>query len=400
MPAIMLLLLLAFSGCRRDSSHAQPLVLETGDEPAVSYEQSRPEMPVSPEGSARAGEPTAEPEEEPAGLHNYMLYGGIFELPVVGATGFAGTELPLHEAANGESPVLDRLIPGQGFTVLEEYRRWWRVDTGFGTGWVSSAHCLINLPDIVPSIVYNNTNTYSSLFRSSGREIPNVTGATLYQARDFNARLGREEFIMPVLYGMAGRIFSAQQAALTDGNTIIIYEAFRPHDAHQVVYDNFLHLIENDAVVRRGVTSGWLTTTWFLAASPYNHQRGTAVDASLARVHGLETRASGDFGYLYVSDFEEFPMQTAMHELSGTAAVFAGPVHSRSETDWHRASFAENVTEGTMMLQRYMTDQGLTPLASEWWHFNDLPGTAFAIEAEIVGQFSIERSYSRPVVIE
>jgi len=30
------------------------------------------------------------------------------------------------------------------------------------------------------------------------------------------------------------------------------------------------------------------------------------------------------------------------------------------------------MTEGALRLQGYCTDAGMTPLASEWWHFNDL----------------------------
>jgi len=93
-------------------------------------------------------------------------------------------------------------------------------------------------------------------------------------------------------------------------------------------------------------------------------------------------------------------MQTAMHELSGAAAVFARPVYSRSETEWRNARLAPAATEGTVLMMKYMTDQGLTPLASEWWHFNDLPGTAAAVEMGIVGRFQIERSFGRPVVVE
>ena len=38
---------------------------------------------------------------------------------------------------------------------------------------------MINLPDIIPSIIYDDTNSYSSLFKSSGIDIPNVTGKKL-----------------------------------------------------------------------------------------------------------------------------------------------------------------------------------------------------------------------------
>ncbi len=87
---------------------------------------------------------------------------------------------------------------------------------------------MVNLPDLIPSIQYNITNNTKSLFTSSGHTIPNVTGQVLYESRDMNDRLGKEEYIVPVLYSMAGKIMNAQKAALADGNTLVIYEGFRP----------------------------------------------------------------------------------------------------------------------------------------------------------------------------
>ena len=33
---------------------------------------------------------------------------------------------------------------------------------------------------------------------------------------------------------------------------------------------------------------------------------------------------------------------------------------------------ADTMNEAALLLRTYCTDAGLTPLASEWWHFNDL----------------------------
>lgn len=40
---------------------------------------------------------------------------------------------------------------------------------------------MINLPDVEPSIVYNITNAESSIYKSSGIEISNVTGKNYIQ---------------------------------------------------------------------------------------------------------------------------------------------------------------------------------------------------------------------------
>ena len=69
---------------------------------------------------------------------------------------------------------------------------------------------------------------------------------------------------------------------------------------------------------------------------------------------------------------EEYAMPSAMHELSSAAACFTGPVTSNSATAWKRATASASMTDGARRLQSYCTNAGMTPLASEWWHFNDL----------------------------
>ena len=195
---------------------------------------------------------------------NYSEQGGILELPVSGATGWAASTMPLRSEPNRSADVVLNLAPGQGFTILAEYGDWWNVRLGgIGglskansvSGWVLHRGCFINLPDVIPSVVFDITNAYSSVKRSGGYEIPNITGYALYEARAFNHRLGRYEFIVPVLYSTSLRIFQAQQSALADGNTIIIYEAFRPRITQQSVVNNLQLLMDSNAVVRRAINT-------------------------------------------------------------------------------------------------------------------------------------------------
>jgi len=318
-----------------------------------------------------------------------------FELPIEGASAYAAMNLALFTAADITSDAITILAAGQGFTILKESGGWWFIELGTIRGWIENRYCMINLPDIIPSIVYYNTNTFSSLFKSSYKDIPNVTGTTLYQSRDFNARLNRDEYIAAVLYGMAGKIAAAQQAALAEGNTLVIYEAFRPAEAHNIVHENLLHLYNTDPVVRTGISTAPWNIRWFLAESPYNHQRGTAIDVSLARIDGEELLSAGDFTYRYISECTEFTMQTPMHEMSIASVVFTTPAHARSETAWKDAEFSPHATAGTILLHQYATSGGLIPLASEWWHFNDLEYTALAVEADFTGEFHIDRTYSK-----
>ena len=331
-------------------------------------------------------------------IHDFVFYnmeGGIFELPVAGASGYAAVNLPLFTNASANANITRSLPPGQGFTILEHQGHWWYVSVNNTRGWIRNELAMINIPDVIPSIVQNNTNTYSSLFRSSGFDIPNITGQALFQMRDFNARLGRYEFIAPVLFGTAKKIMKAQQAALADGNTLVLYEAFRPAEAHNFLHEHFSYLAYTNPIVYAGITERPFNIRWFLAESPYTHQRGTGIDVSLARIENYVIRTTGDYAFIHITGYTEFEMQSPMHELSVASVVFRDAVHSRSPDTWRDTEFADAATYGTRLMHRYLTDAGLTPLASEWWHFNDLEFTDFNC-TENVGEYFIESSFSVP----
>jgi len=334
---------------------------------------------------------------------NYAEQGGRLELPVSGATGWAAVNMPLRAEPANDAETLLQLRAGQGFTIISEYGDWWNVNVAFDndcgvynvSGWVLHNSCFINLPDVIPSLVFANTNACASVKRSGGYKIPNVTGFVLYNARAFNERLGRYEFIVPALYSTALRIFEAQQSALADGNTIIMYEAFRPRAAQQSVVRNLQNLMDSNRTVRNAINTPPWSVGWFISTGISNHQRGAAVDVSLGRVISYEIRTSGAYSYVHITAFEHFEMPTPMHELSPLAATFARPVASSSSDAWRAAVLASTMTEGAVLLQRYLTGAGFTPLASEWWHFNDLAGVRIANIAGITGDFFTETIYSK-----
>ena len=155
-----------------------------------------------------------------------------------------------------------------------------------------------------------------------------------------------------------------------------------------------MNLIGSNEQVRRGIETPPWGLNWFIATSLSNHQRGAAVDVSLGRVISLDNRNSGDFVYSQITEFEEYAMPTAMHELSSLAAVFRYPVSSTSPDAWRGVPLADAVTEGVTRLQSYFAGAGFTPLASEWWHFNDLESAQIASGIRITGEFFCETVYS------
>ncbi|MEA4833269.1 MAG: M15 family metallopeptidase [Oscillospiraceae bacterium] len=318
---------------------------------------------------------------------DYLYSGGEFELPINGASGYASVSLNIYEDTSIDSAVLGSLISGQAFEILNEFGEWWQINTDTVTGWVMRKYCFINLPDIIPSIIYNIDNASASEMKSSGKDIPNITGKKLYDAYSYNQRLGREEYIVPVLYPMALKICAAQQAALAEGNTIIIYEGFRPYDVQQLVVSGLNQLAAADADVNAGINTPPWSMGWFMARGVSNHQKGYAIDAGLGKVINKVTAITGDYIYSHIESYQEYEMPTNIHELSSASVIFENPIISSSDTEWRKAILSDKINEPALLLQKYCTEAGMTPLASEWWHFNDLESAEITKQSLNTGNY-------------
>lgn len=164
------------------------------------------EEPIVEEAIAPVQETDSLEELEP--IPTPVKYEGDLELPINGATGYTSIDLNVMSSPTLESETVETLRAGTAFTIHKEEGNWWFIKNETSEGWVDSTYCFINLPDVIPSIVYDSTNTYSSEFVSSGKTIPGITGQVLYEGKTFNERLGKEEFIVPVLYSMSKKYFS------------------------------------------------------------------------------------------------------------------------------------------------------------------------------------------------
>ena len=326
---------------------------------------------------------------------------GNFEVNVAGSTGWNGTRLPLLvygsetdgaeivsiPASDGGAPVPfvilednggDRvkigLASGDDGSVAP-----WTGGSVDGTGWVDKKYIFVNLPDVLPSIAYNLTNASGSIFTAAdGTEIPSVTGSQFYAGKQFSVRLDRKEYIVPCMYTLAQRLASVQKEAMSNGETLVIYEAFRPAAVQSAVRDGLRSLIDSDNTISADMANAnslGYGENWFIASGTSNHQAGLAVDMSLAKGDPEELYGYTLDGVTYqkYETWTEYDMPSRMHELGSGAIRFKTPSGStsmpQSLENWTE-SFA--ASEGAKRLQKYCTDAGLIPLASEWWHFNDL----------------------------
>jgi len=291
------------------------------------------------------------------------FYNGIYELPLKGATGWASIKLNIRENATSSSRLLGTVNPGTSFTIIEQNSNWLKVMFRDGsTGYVYAPYVLLNLPDVIPSIVYYDSNSASSIFKSSGVDLPNITGNKLYNVYNNNTRLGCYQYDMPVLFGMAVKIAKAQKAALAEGYSLKIYESFRPYDTQTAIASSLTNLMANNTAVANGIkVNGW-KLGWFISTGTSNHQQGIAIDVTLVKVNETQTKVTGDYKYTVVTSSSEVQMPTAMHELSVAAARYTTATSYR---------YAATMNDNAKKLERYCTSAGLIGLQSEWWHFND-----------------------------
>lgn len=274
------------------------------------------------------------------------------------------------------------------------------VNIAGATGW--NGTCL-------PLPVYNAESGGSQA--ADGKSIPDVTGRSFCpNARQFSSRLSRYEYVVPCMFTLAERLAKVQQSAISNGETLVIYETFRPAGVQDAVRDGFASLWDSDSGVSadmdKAIAMGYARNQgWFIAKATSNHQAGLAVDMSLAKGDPAELHEYTLDGAAYrkYEDWTEYEMPTRMHELSSAAIRFQTPVSSYtmpSELDNWTERFA--ASEGAKRLQGYCTAAGLIPLSSEWWHFNDpnvakimAKGSCSGQEAvNTKGGYTIDRAYS------
>ena len=359
---------------------------------------------------------------------------GDFEVNIAGSTGWNGTcfPLPVYNAENDGAqiaaiPASDSAKPIP-FAILA-YNGGDRVKVGLAvdssggvtaweggqlgkTGWVDKERIFVNLPDVIPSIAYNLTNSGGSIFQAAeGKSIPDVTGKSFYpNARQFSSRLSRYEYVVPCMFTLAERLARVQQSAMSNGETLVIYETFRPAGVQSAVRDSFAALWDSDSGVStdmdKAIAMGYAREQgWFIANGASNHQAGLAVDMSLAKGDPAELHEYTLDGSTYrkYEEWMEYEMPTRMHELSSGAIRYQTPASSYTMPgDLENWTERFAASEGAKRLQSYCTAAGLIPLASEWWHFNDPNAEKIMAKGSYSGQeavntkgsYTIDRAYS------
>jgi D-alanyl-D-alanine dipeptidase len=138
-----------------------------------------------------------------------------------------------------------------------------------------------------------------------------------------------------------------------------------------LIVDSLYALSRDSYAVYQGLNQPPWSMGWFIATGVSSHQMGAAIDVSLGGINEKEMVTVGSYTITIITDYTEHIMPTPIHELSTQAVVFATPTPTADPYGWQQATLAITMTEAGILLQHYLTQAGFTPLASEWWHFDD-----------------------------
>lgn len=253
---------------------------------------------------------------------------------------------------------------GKAYCVLEEEDGMFGIRLNGQLCYIDSNYCMINLPEYLGDLCkYNITNSYSSIFMVHEFDIPEVTDEVLPGYEYVLMENG--EFLAPLLYPTAQKLYAAAQAAIDEGYRLKIYESFRPRKTTTSVYSLTESILddpipeephtnrdvsadlealrvslglteESQITYSQLMTNNKWSLSYFLARGRSYHNLGIAVDLTLER---LDTD-------------EELEMQTAIHDLSFYSVLGSN-------------------NDNADLLSEIMTGVGLGGLISEWWHFQD-----------------------------
>ena len=267
---------------------------------------------------------------------------GSFSVTIYGAQGWVSADVYIRKEANANSTGLGLIKESNRVTILDtDYNGFIKVKYNNIIGYIPTNYLFINLPDVMPYVVYEISNANKSIFKVADMNIPNVTGKNLYAySAKYNSKIGKTTYYAPLLYPVAKKFQNAFNSAWKSGYTFKVYDTYRPRPVEELVSKNYSSLYYNNASVKKAVdydkNGGYWGWGWFMTTTGTSrHCQGIALDLALANKNGTELKA-----------------QTAMHTLD-----------TRSLRKYNN--------NNANLLSGFMTGAGFSTLQSEWWHYED-----------------------------
>ena len=268
---------------------------------------------------------------------------GNFSATLYGAIAWTNRNVNIRREPIENSKLLGTIPTGAKLTILSSDNpttKYIKISYNGIIGYVYSDFLLINLPDVIPDIVYYIANADKSLYKAANTSIADVTGKNLYGfSKKYNAKIGKNTYYVPLLYPVAKQLQGAYNIAKKDGYNLKIYDTYRPNDVTKYVNSKFRSLYNSNNNVKKLVdydkNGSYWGPGWFLANNVSTHNKGIALDLTLTDKNNNELKA-----------------QTTMHMLD-----------TRSTVKYNNSTANK--------LRSIMTSQGFETLESEWWHFQE-----------------------------
>ena len=268
---------------------------------------------------------------------------GNFSATLYGAIAWTNRNVNIRREPIENSKLLGTIPTGAKLTILSSDNpttKYIKISYNGIVGYVYSDFLLINLPDVIPDIVYYIANADKSLYKAANTSIADVTGKNLYGfSKKYNAKIGKNTYYVPLLYPVAKQLQGAYNIAKKDGYNLKIYDTYRPNDVTKYVNSKFRSLYNSNNNVKKLVdydkNGSYWGPGWFLANNVSTHNKGIALDLTLTDKNNKELKA-----------------QTTMHMLD-----------TRSTVKYNNSTANK--------LRSIMTSQGFETLESEWWHFQE-----------------------------
>ena len=268
---------------------------------------------------------------------------GTFSATLYGATAWANQELNIRKEATMNSNIIGTIPVGSKMTILASENtntKYIKVKYNNLIGYVYSNFILINLPDVIPDMLYEITSASKSTASTANTAIPGITGKNLYGfTKKYNSKIDKETYYVPLLYPTAKKLQRAYNKARSEGYNLKVYDSYRPHDITISTNNYFRKLYNSNNKVKNAINydkeGNYWGPSWFLASSVSAHNKGIALDITITSSNNQELKA-----------------QTAYDTLDTSSIV----------------KYNNNVSN---KLRNIMLSQGFSPLESEWWHFQD-----------------------------
>lgn len=268
---------------------------------------------------------------------------GTFSATLYGATAWANQELNIRKEATMNSNIIGTIPVGSKMTILASENtnsKYIKVKYNNLIGYVYSNFILINLPDVIPDMLYEITSASKSTASTANTAIPGITGKNLYGfTKKYNSKIDKETYYVPLLYPTAKKLQRAYNKARSEGYNLKVYDSYRPHDITISTNNYFRKLYNSNNKVKNAINydkeGNYWGPSWFLASSVSAHNKGIALDITITNSNNQELKA-----------------QTAYDTLDTSSIVKYNNTVSNK-------------------LRNIMLSQGFSPLESEWWHFQD-----------------------------